>query len=96
MLLWQVSKDLRRGAHALGTGNRESRCVQNGGGPFAVLLLVLLTVTCNMARLQMDGNMLRRNTFTAGGETPPNTTAQPESRLVCFPVHAALGIQRDR
>jgi hypothetical protein len=26
-----------------------------------------------MAWLQMDGNMLQCNTFTAGGETPPKT-----------------------
>lgn len=51
----------------------KSRCIEKGSSPFAVLLLVLFTVTCSTAGLQMDGNMLLCNTFTARGETPPKT-----------------------
>lgn len=62
----------------------ESRCIGNGSSPFAVLLLVLFTVTCNMAELQMDRNMLQCNTFIAGGEMPPKTQLLNAKSSLCI------------
>lgn len=63
----------------------EGQHIGKGSSPFAVLLLVLFTVTCNMAELQMDRNMLQCNTFTAGEETPPRTLLLNAKAVFAFP-----------